>query len=365
MKRHLPVRLRAASPSVGVLFDPVIGHLERCLEAPGRSFDAEDVDHGIRRVLSQAAPRATPMTARSVILLGLLILAVATVPLAGGRLGRLGDHALQPCARPGVAALVAADVDPAPPPGRRRRRCCPSCTWPATACSSTSWPATSTSRACSLLAAGGGLNAIAIAANDGVMPARPEALDLAGILHVPGEFVNSAAVADPKLWFLGRRVRDPRRLAAGQRLLRRRPAAGRRGVHAAAPPVAARACRRRCERVSRRIFDGLGRVEVLRDNRGFRRLFSAQAISGIGDWIFTPAVYAAMVHGDARASELALLLIFQVGPGMLVGARRRPVHRPLLAQVADGRHRRPARRHRRLAAVRPASPRWRTSTACR
>jgi hypothetical protein len=50
---------------------------------------------------------------------------------------------------------------------------------------------------------GGLLNALAITANNGVMPADPEALERAGILSVPGEFANSAAVAQPNLQWLG------------------------------------------------------------------------------------------------------------------------------------------------------------------
>ncbi len=48
---------------------------------------------------------------------------------------------------------------------------------------------------------GGLLNAIAIAANDGVMPATRAALERAGIEQNPGDFANSAAVAHPHLQF--------------------------------------------------------------------------------------------------------------------------------------------------------------------
>jgi Family of unknown function (DUF5317) len=50
---------------------------------------------------------------------------------------------------------------------------------------------------------GGALNAIAIAANDGVMPATRSALRTAGIEQRPGEFANSTAVAHPHVQFLG------------------------------------------------------------------------------------------------------------------------------------------------------------------
>jgi hypothetical protein len=54
-----------------------------------------------------------------------------------------------------------------------------------------------------LVAVGGALNLLAICVNGGVMPASPAALAGAGL--PPGEpgFQNSAAVADPRLAFLG------------------------------------------------------------------------------------------------------------------------------------------------------------------
>jgi hypothetical protein len=54
-----------------------------------------------------------------------------------------------------------------------------------------------------IIGLGGALNAIAIAANDGVMPATRSALETAGIEQSAGEFSNSTAVAHPHLQFLG------------------------------------------------------------------------------------------------------------------------------------------------------------------
>jgi hypothetical protein len=54
-----------------------------------------------------------------------------------------------------------------------------------------------------LVAVGAALNLVAILANGGVMPATPSALATAGLpLETPG-YRNSAAVADPRLAFLG------------------------------------------------------------------------------------------------------------------------------------------------------------------
>ena len=54
-----------------------------------------------------------------------------------------------------------------------------------------------------LIALGAGLNLLVIAANGGVMPADPGALERAGLPTVSGEFENSAALANPRLPFLG------------------------------------------------------------------------------------------------------------------------------------------------------------------
>ncbi len=250
------------------------------------------------------------------LLLGALTLLVATVPLLGGRVGHLstirfrrrwagvaavamqfvilrlfptGDqdlHALAHLASYGlILAFVAANLSV---PGLP------------------------------LLAFGGLLNLLAIAANNGVMPANPQALQTAGILEVPGEFTNSAPLPDPHLWFLG----DVFALPAGSPLANVF-SVGDLVLLAGAFVLLHRVCRTRIapllDRVAARGWRAMDRVEILRDNPVFRRLWFAQAISGIGDWVFPPAVYAALVGGQARASDLALLLVAQIGPGVLVG----------------------------------------------
>jgi hypothetical protein len=54
-----------------------------------------------------------------------------------------------------------------------------------------------------LVGIGTAMNVTAIVANSGVMPAARGALELAGIGAPGGRFANSAAVADPRLAFLG------------------------------------------------------------------------------------------------------------------------------------------------------------------
>jgi hypothetical protein len=54
-----------------------------------------------------------------------------------------------------------------------------------------------------IVAVGGTLNLIAIAANAGVMPAGPAALRSAGSVSSAGEFINSGLLDHPRLLFLG------------------------------------------------------------------------------------------------------------------------------------------------------------------
>ena len=53
------------------------------------------------------------------------------------------------------------------------------------------------------IAVGGGCNLVAILANGGVMPARPEALRYAGFVQEAGEFANSTAVEGARMWWFG------------------------------------------------------------------------------------------------------------------------------------------------------------------
>ena len=54
-----------------------------------------------------------------------------------------------------------------------------------------------------IVAIGGLSNFVAIAANGGTLPASPHALAVAGLAPRPGLYANSAALAHPKLLFLG------------------------------------------------------------------------------------------------------------------------------------------------------------------
>lgn len=54
-----------------------------------------------------------------------------------------------------------------------------------------------------IVALGGGLNALTIALNGGVLPASAAALRRAGIAHSPAEFINAGVLPHPKLPWLG------------------------------------------------------------------------------------------------------------------------------------------------------------------
>jgi hypothetical protein len=65
-----------------------------------------------------------------------------------------------------------------------------------------------------IVAAGAGLNLLAILANGGVMPASAHAERVAGIATNAHDFANSAALAHPRLLFLGDILAVPKALPA-------------------------------------------------------------------------------------------------------------------------------------------------------
>jgi MFS family permease len=58
---------------------------------------------------------------------------------------------------------------------------------------------------------------------------------------------------------------------------------------------------------------------LLRGNRNFRRLWSAQVVSEIGDWFYTLAIYNLLLQLTGRAGPVALALVLQVLPQTLIG----------------------------------------------
>jgi len=60
-------------------------------------------------------------------------------------------------------------------------------------------------------------------------------------------------------------------------------------------------------------------ARLLGENRNFRRLWSAQVVSELGDWFYTLAIYNLLLQLTGRAGSVALALVLQVLPQALIG----------------------------------------------
>jgi len=60
-------------------------------------------------------------------------------------------------------------------------------------------------------------------------------------------------------------------------------------------------------------------VRLVRRNANFRRLWTAQIISEIGDWFYSLAIYSLLLQLTGHASSVALALVLQVIPQTLFG----------------------------------------------
>jgi len=131
----------------------------------------------------------------------LLFFCAATVPLAGGRLSALADLRFRGigllAVALGVQVLILAVLDDADPTLLGAVYIGTFLAAGAFIVANRRVPGVL------LLGLGGALNATAIIANGGVMPARPGALEAAGRPVAEESFRNSAAVADPHLPWLG------------------------------------------------------------------------------------------------------------------------------------------------------------------
>ena len=58
----------------------------------------------------------------------------------------------------------------------------------------------------------------------------------------------------------------------------------------------------------------LGYVRLVRTNRNFRLLWSAQIVSELGDWIYTVAIYSLLLEFTGKAQSIALAFVMQVLP---------------------------------------------------
>jgi MFS family permease len=165
-----------------------------------------------------------------------------------------------------------------------------------------------------LIALGGAMNLLAIAANRGIMPASPEALAAAGLIEAPRWFTNSATLPDPNLAFLGDVFAIPAPFpfhnvfSPGDILI---ALGGAFAMH------------RLCG--SRLVPSGRGQLTALFGYRDFRRLWAAQAVSNIGDWTYALAVATMIAGREGAAHVLALLLIAEVAPAAVAGALGGPL----------------------------------------
>jgi MFS family permease len=176
-----------------------------------------------------------------------------------------------------------------------------------------------------LIGLGAGLNLIAILANGGVMPAAPHALATAGLPVDAAVFENSAALRDPNLLVLGDIFALPAWI----------PAANVFSVGDLLIVLGAAVTIHRTTG-SRLVPEGHGEFGPVLRNGPFVRLWVAQVISNLGDWVYAIAVallLADRVDGPDGVAILATLLIVQYVPSALFGAF-------LAGPLADRRSRR-------------------------
>ena len=134
-------------------------------------------------------------------MLVVIALCLASVPLAGGSLMRLGELELR---RPGLALgglglqVLIVTLAPAGLGGLHEILHLASYAL----LGAFGW-ANRRVTGVAVVLAGGALNLVPILANGGVMPADPSVAQVAAVQARPGRFVNSAPVADPQLGFLG------------------------------------------------------------------------------------------------------------------------------------------------------------------
>lgn len=165
-----------------------------------------------------------------------------------------------------------------------------------------------------LIAVGGVLNLVAIAANGGVIPAAPSALVAAGHSLSDAAFRNSAPLADPNLAFLGDIFALPPPFPFPNVF-----SVGDLCIALGAAAVLHRICG------SWLVPSGKGQFEGLHRHGGFMRVWAAQSVSNLGDWVYTLAVVASLAGRGSGAHALAALLVMQVAPGAVAGALGGPL----------------------------------------
>jgi DHA3 family macrolide efflux protein-like MFS transporter len=159
-----------------------------------------------------------------------------------------------------------------------------------------------------LIGVGAACNGLAIAANGGVMPGSTDAFVAAGLVPAPETFVNSRALSDPNLLFLGDVFAVPSWLpfhnvfSLGDLCI---VIGAFVGLHRVSG--------------SRLLPSGSGQFAVLLAERDFRRLWLAQAVSNQGDWVYSLGVVAGLARRSEGPGTLALLVVMQAAPRAVAG----------------------------------------------
>ena len=236
-----------------------------------------------------------------------LLVCVATVPIAGGRLRHLADlelhHRWTLLAAFGLQLTIVYAVPH----------------WPEALLQTghlasygfAAWFLWANRRVPGLLiiAAGGILNFVAIAANGGIMPASHAALATAGLEDQPGQFASSVPVGDAKLQFLGDIFAVPASWPVHNVF-----SVGDVCIVVGAFVLLHKLCRSALFRPRTGDFRALVR------NGAYVRVWGAQAVSNLGDWMYVLAVVTTLAGAGAGAGALAGLMLAQVGPAAIAGA---------------------------------------------
>jgi len=165
-----------------------------------------------------------------------------------------------------------------------------------------------------LIGVGALCNGLAIAANGGIMPGSEAAFAAANLTASPAEFVNSRALADPRLLFLGDVFAVPSWL----------PLHNVFSVGDLCIVVGAFILMQRASG-SRLLPSGTGQFSALARERDFMRLWGAQAVSNQGDWVYTLGVVAALARRGMGAEVLAMMVIMQAAPRAVASALGGPI----------------------------------------
>ena len=245
------------------------------------------------------------------VVLGLL--ALVTVPLAGGRLWRLADVELRHQWLIGLA-LFAQILFITVLPGQLDGIHAPAHLMTYGLAGAFVW-ANRAIPGVWLIGLGGAANFVAIAANGGVMPASADALAAAGLVADKGEaFANSALLEGARMAFLGDVFAIPAAwplsnvFSVGDVIIGA-------GLLVSLHVICG----------SRLVPPSPAKLRLLIRQPGFARLWAAQASSSVGDFVYSLAVAITVIDQDRGVTLLATVLIAQAAPAAITGLLGAPL----------------------------------------